>query len=136
MSAMSAACRSENSGTRADHSPRDDEIAAAHFVGKGRRDYGDRQGDHHQAEDNGEPGHEFPERRRRDHVAIATVHRVTIAHHMASGNRTEFVGLDVAFDQIHHRSKRQCRPHEDDQTAEQRAAFEYSAVNSERMAAE
>src|SRR3984893_7325852 len=103
------------------HAPGDDEIAAADFVGEGGGDDRNRQREHHEAGDDGEPRHRLAQRRDRNHVAIAdgAQRHDRPPHRLRNG--AELVGLNVVLDGIEQRGEQQHRAGQDHEAAEQRS---------------
>ena len=93
------------------------------FVGKSGRDNPDGQSDHDQPGENRCSSDNPPQRRDRDHVAIANCAERDNGPPHRVRNRAEFLGLDVSFDDMHGRGSQQRRSDQDDKAAEQRSAF-------------
>ena len=106
-----------------DHPPGDDEVAAVNLLGEGGGDDADRQRDHDQAGKDCAGGYQLAERGDRHDVAIADGADGDDRPPQGVGNGAEFVGLHLAFGEMHQRRGNQRGAQRHHQAAEQRAAF-------------
>ncbi len=110
------------------HAPGDDEIAPVDLVGERRRHDADRQGQHEDAHEHGQPADHAAERRDRHHVAVAGGGQRHDRPPHGVRHRTELVRLRLALDDMHDRSSHHGGTEQDDDAAEERPAFRIKRV--------